>query len=149
MELVTVQSFDNYFTANIFLTRLQSDGIECWLKDENTVTIDPILCNAIGGIKIVVKKEEEDKVIKLLRAYHIEYMLSATCPECGSNSFSHITKPKTTNYLTAILTWLFSSYAVALEYVYKCENCGYECDTLPDAKGEVMEESDREQNMAE
>ena len=72
MELVTVKSFDNYFTANIYLTRLQSDGVECWLKDENTVTIDPMLSNAIGGIKIIVKKEDEQKVIKLLRAYHID-----------------------------------------------------------------------------
>lgn len=147
MELVTVQSFDNYFTANIFLTRLQSDGVECWLKDENTVTIDPMLSNAIGGIKIIVKKEDENKVIKLLRAYHIEYMLSATCPECGSNCFTQITKPKPTNYLTAILTWLFSSYAVALEYIYKCGNCGYECETLPDAMGEVVEENNPEENL--
>lgn len=149
MELVTVKSFDNYFTANIYLTRLQSDDIECWLKDENTVTIDPMLSNAIGGIKIIVKKEDEPKVIKLLRAYHIEYMLSATCPECGSNSFTHIAKQKASNYLTAILTWLFSSYAVAPEYIYKCGNCGYESETLPDAKGEVLEEeNDTEQNIA-
>ncbi len=132
MELVTVNSFDNYFSANILLTRLQSEGIECYLKDENTVTIDPILSNAIGGIKLVVKKEDEERVAKLLRAYHIEYLLSATCPECGSNSFNHIAKPGVTNYLTAILTWLFSSYAVATEYVYQCGNCGYECETLPD-----------------
>jgi Putative prokaryotic signal transducing protein len=131
MELVTVQSFDNYFSANILLTRLQAEGIECYLKDENTVTIDPILSNAIGGIKLVVKKEDEDRIIKLIRSYHIEYLLSATCPECGSNSFNHVAKAGVGNYLTAILTWLFSSYAVAPEYVYQCGNCGYECETLP------------------
>lgn len=135
MELVTVRTFDNYFSANIILTRLQADGIECYLKDENTVTIDPILTYAIGGIKLVVKKEDEEKVMKLLEAYHSEYMRSATCPRCRSNSFVQITKPKATNYLTAILTWLFSSYAIAPEYVYQCGNCGYECDTLPDDEG--------------
>lgn len=132
MELITVKSFDNYFSANILLTRLQSEGIECYLKDEHTVTIDPMLSNAIGGIKIVVKKEDEDRVVKLIRGYHIEYMLSATCPECGSNSFEHIAKPGVTNYLTAVLTWLFGSYAVAPEYIYRCGNCAYECETLPD-----------------
>lgn len=147
MELVTVKTFDNYFSASIILTRLQSEGIECYLKDENTVTIDPILCNAIGGIKLVVKKEDEAMVIKMLRTYHIEYMLSATCPECGSNSFAHIAKPKASNYLTAILTWLFSSYAMAPDYIYKCGNCGYECEALPDAKGEVVEENNTEENL--
>jgi hypothetical protein len=147
--MVTVQTFDNYFSASIILTRLQSEGVECYLKDENTVTIDPILCNAIGGIKLVVKKEDEAMVTKLLRGYHIEYMLSATCPECGSNSFAHIAKPKPSNYLTAILTWLFSSYAVAPDYVYQCGNCSYECDTLPDAKGEVMEENNTQENLTQ
>lgn len=135
MELVTVKTFDNYFSANIILTRLQSDGIECYLKDEHTVTIDPILSNAIDGIKLVVKKEDETAVIKLLDAYHLEYMLSATCPKCGSNSFTQVTKKEPGNYVTAILTWLFSNYAVALHYVYQCGNCGYECEKLPDADG--------------
>lgn len=132
MELVTVKTFDNYFSASIILTRLQAEGVECYLKDEHTVTIDPLLSNAIGGIKLVVKKTDEEMVVKLLRAYHIEYMLSATCPECGSNSFSHITKPQVSNYLTAIITWIFSSYAMPAEYIYQCGNCGYECETLPD-----------------
>lgn len=135
MELITIKTFDNYFSASIILTRLQSDGIECYLKDEHTVTIDPILSNAIGGIKLVVKKEDEAAANKLLRDYHLSYMLSATCPQCGSNNFSQITKKETGNYLTVILTWLFSNYAIALKYVYQCGNCGYECETLPDAVG--------------
>jgi hypothetical protein len=139
--MVTVKTFDNYFSASIILTRLQAEGVECYLKDENTVTIDPILCNAIGGIKLVVKKEDEAAVIKLLRGYHIEYLLSATCPECGSNSFAHIAKPGASNYLTAIITWLFSSYAVAPDYIYQCGNCGYECETLPGPKEELKEEN--------
>ena len=135
MEIITVKTFDNYFLANIFLTRLQSDGIECYLKDEHTVTIDPILSNAIGGIKLVVKKEDEAAANKLLDAYHLEYMLSATCPRCGSNSFSQVTKKEAVNYVTALLIWAFSSYAIAPKYVYQCSNCGYECETLPDANG--------------
>ena len=144
MELVTVQTFDNYFSASIILTRLQAEGVECYLKDENTVTIDPMLSNAIGGIKLQVKKEDEQSVIKLLRSYHIGYMLSATCPECGSNSFTHVAKPSAGTYLTAILTWLFSSYAVAPDYIYQCGNCGYECETLPDPKEELKEENNVE-----
>lgn len=135
MELVTVKTFDNYFSANIILTRLQAEGIICFLKDENTVTIDPILCNAIGGIKLTVAKADEAETIKILRAYQIEYMLSATCPTCGSNSFTYIVKPGATNYVTAIITWLFSSYAVAPNYVYECGNCNYECEELPNSLG--------------
>jgi hypothetical protein len=132
MELVTVKTFDNYFSANIILTRLHAEGIECYLKDEHTVTIDPILTNAIGGIKLVAKLSDAPRVTKLLEAHQLEYLLSATCPQCGSNSFSHIAKPGVTNFLTAIFTWLFSSYAVAPDYVYQCGNCSYETSILPE-----------------
>ncbi len=138
MELVIVQTFDNYFNANIILTRLQASGVVCFLRDENTVTIDPILCNAIGGIKLVVAKEDEAATIKLLRGYHIEYLLSATCPMCGSNSFTQIAKAEAANLITAIITWLFSSYAVAPKYVYQCGNCNYECENLPDVTSDTL-----------
>lgn len=138
MKLVTIKTFDNYFSANILLTRLQQDGMECYLIDENTITIDPILSNAIGGIKLQVKKEDERAATKLLAAYQLQYMLSATCPQCGSNSFCEVTKKEATNYVTVLLTWLFSSYALAAKYVYQCRQCGYECDTLPDANGKIL-----------
>ena len=60
-----VKTFDNYFNANIILTKLQAAGIECYLQDEFTVTIDPILSNAIGGIKLVVKKEDGAETLRL------------------------------------------------------------------------------------
>lgn len=135
MDLVTVKTFDNYFSASIILTRLQSEGIECYLKDEHTVTIDPILTNAIGGIKLVVKEADAAIVNKRLEEYHFQYMQSATCPKCGANNFTQVTQKDAANYLTAIFTWLFSNYAVAVNYAYQCSNCGYECETLPDADG--------------
>jgi ribosomal protein S27AE len=132
MSLVTVKTFDNYFIANIILTKLHAEGVECYLKDEYTVTIDPVLSNAIGGIKLVVKKEDEATTVQLLKQYDDEYMKSATCPKCGSNSFVYITRAGATNYLTAIFTWIFSSYAVAPDNVYQCGKCGYESERLPE-----------------
>ena len=132
MELVTVKTFDNYFLANITLTKLHAAGVECYLKDEYTVTIDPILTNAIGGIKLVVKAIDEASVRALLDEYEASYMNSASCPKCGSSSFTYIAKPGVTNFLSAIFTWIFSSYAVAPDYVYHCGQCGYESERLPE-----------------
>ncbi len=58
MDLITIRTFQNYFFAHILLTKLRSVGIECYLKDEFTVTTDPFLSNALGGIKLVVPKEK-------------------------------------------------------------------------------------------
>lgn len=131
MDLVTVKTFDSYFLANIILGRLQAEGVECYLKDETTVTMDPILTNAIGGIKIVVKKEDADAVTEILKRYDEEYLNAATCPQCGAHQFSYIAKPGVTNFLTAVATTLFGSYALATNYVYQCGNCGYETERLP------------------
>jgi len=132
MDLVTVQTFDNYFSANIILTRLHAAGVACYLKDEYTVTVDPMLSNAIGGIKLVVEKADEAAVRDLLDNYQSEYIKAATCPKCGSNNFEYITKPGAANYLTALFTWIFSSYAIAPEYIYQCGKCGYESERLPE-----------------
>jgi predicted RNA-binding Zn-ribbon protein involved in translation (DUF1610 family) len=131
MKMVTLRSFDNYFLANIILTKLQDAGVECYLKDENTVTIDPILSNAIGGIKLVVKERDATEARELLQLFDEEYMKSVKCPQCNETAITQINKPGATNFLTAIFTWLFSSYAIASEQVYKCSKCGYESKTMP------------------
>lgn len=138
MNLVIVKTFDNYFNANIILTKLQAAGIECYLQDEFTVTLDPILTNAIGGIKLVVKSDDEDNAMQLLKQYEEDYRKSATCPRCGSNSFSYVAKQSAPNFLTAIFTWLFSSFALAPDYVYQCSNCGYESERLPENMDEEI-----------
>ncbi len=131
MKIVTLRSFDNYFLANIALTKMQDAGIECYLKDENTVTIDPILSNAIGGIKLVVKEEDAEEAKQLLQLFDEEYLKAVKCPKCGAAEISLVTKPGASNFITAIFTWLFSSYAVAAEQIYQCGSCGYESKIMP------------------
>lgn len=137
MELVILQTFDNFFNANIQLTRLRAMGIECYLKDEYIVTIDPFLSNAIGGIKLMVRKNEEQKVRALLNEMNAASDDQLLCPQCGSNKFILVPKRSTENMLAAITTWLFSSYAVSAENVYQCTNCGYESETLPEKDPET------------
>jgi len=132
MNLIIIKTFDNYFLANIALTKLHAAGVECYLLDEFTVTIDPILTNAIGGIKLVVKKDDEVIAKFLLETYESEYIKAATCPKCNGHDFAYITKHGATSYLTVLFTWIFSSYAVAPDYVYQCGKCGYESERLPE-----------------
>jgi len=136
MNLIKVRTFDNYFLANITLTKLQSGGLECYLKDENTVIMDPILSGAIGGIKLVVKEEDAEEAKKLLQQFDQDYLRSVKCPKCGNPEITEVSKPGATNFLTAILTWLFSSYAIAPQNIYRCGHCGYETETLPETINE-------------
>ncbi|HLX66985.1 MAG TPA: DUF2007 domain-containing protein [Puia sp.] len=65
-EFVEVRAFDNYIYAHIVLGRLQDAGINCHLKDEFTITIDPLLSPALGGIKLMVMAAQVDRALELL-----------------------------------------------------------------------------------
>lgn len=132
MQPVIIRTFDNYFSANIILTRLQDSGIRCFLKDEYMVTIDPILSNAIGGIKLAVIPTDAKAAIEMLAQFDEEYMNSVICPKCGENNIISIPRSGAGNVITALFTWLFSSYAVTAESIYQCQHCGYETKTLPE-----------------
>lgn len=130
MDFVTIRTFQNYFTAHILLAKFKDAGINCFLKDEFTVTVDPILSNAIGGIKLIVKKEDAEEANLLLQEFDEAYRQTAVCPKCGSKTIELVPKQTTANIATAILTWLFGSYAISAKNVYKCASCGYESENL-------------------
>jgi hypothetical protein len=45
---------------------LQDSGINCHLKDEYTITIDPLLSPALGGIKLMVARPQVVRALELL-----------------------------------------------------------------------------------
>jgi predicted RNA-binding Zn-ribbon protein involved in translation (DUF1610 family) len=128
MNFVPLQYFTNYIDANIVLGRLQQENIHCWLKDENTVTIDPILTQAVGGIKLMVAEEDVERAQQLLNMNSPSYF---KCPKCGSHNVQLVSSPrKPLNWISSILGFLLGSYAVAVDKVNHCFDCGYEFDAV-------------------
>ena len=68
MKFVLLCSFDNYIPAHIALGRLKEEFINCYLQDEYSVTIDPFLSNAIGGIKLMVAEPQLERARELLNS---------------------------------------------------------------------------------
>ncbi|HTL10359.1 MAG TPA: DUF2007 domain-containing protein [Chitinophagaceae bacterium] len=134
MDYLQLRSFDNYITASITLARLDEEGITCYLKDEYTVTIDPFLSNALGGIKLMVLPADFEEASALLAGYDKDYRESLSCPRCGSHNVEYIHKQGVKNWLSATISWLFGNYAVAIEQVYHCYACEYEFKELPGEK---------------
>lgn len=131
MNFVAVWSYDNYVPAHIAAGRLEEEGIKSWLKDENTVTIDPILSNAIGGIKLMVPEEDAKRAWTLLKELEREHKATTPCPKCGSANIELVTTPrKPSNWVSAIFGLFFSSYAMPAEQVYHCFNCSHEYPAL-------------------
>jgi putative signal transducing protein len=62
----SIRSYDNYVTATIGLHQLQEEGINCYLENENMVTLVPYLSNAIGGIQLMVHKTQLERAREIL-----------------------------------------------------------------------------------
>jgi DNA-directed RNA polymerase subunit RPC12/RpoP len=114
--------------AQIIKSRLEAEGIEVFLNDQFTIETDPLVSNAIGGIKLKVWQEDEDKAREILKTIS-EYSLDDNgqeieCPVCGSykvDLFSNVRGFKSMFY------FLFSFFTAALprstHYEYRCETC--------------------------
>lgn len=66
MKFVLLRAYDNYIPAHIALGRLKEEFINCYLQDEYSVTIDPFLSNAIGGIKLMVADTQAERAFEIL-----------------------------------------------------------------------------------
>lgn len=127
MEYVLLNAYPNYVEAHIAKGVLEEQGIPCWLKDENTVTIDPILTNAIGGIKLMVPREQAQKAMEILEGLRNKQKEAVTCPKCGSHNTELVSTPrKPMNWISSITTFFLGDYAIALEKVNHCFGCGHE-----------------------
>lgn len=110
--------------------RLQEDGVKAWLKDENTVTLDPILSNAVGGIKLMVAESQAKKAWEILNTLQQDFKASQACPNCGSHDIELVSSPrKTINWISAISTFFLGDFALAAEKTYHCFHCTHEFET--------------------
>ncbi len=138
MEYLTLRTFDNYINANIYLTKLQAEEIDCYLKDEFTSTMIPIWNQAIGGIKLCVNETQVNKAETVLLLFDDEQKQNQRCPKCHSLNVQFIAKPKSAkNILFALATWFLSNYAISAKNVYHCYNCGFEFDEISYTKTET------------
>ncbi len=127
MDFIPVQVYANYVDAHIVMGLLESENIRCWLKDENTVTIDPILTNAVGGIKLMVAKDQLTRAKEILALIESGRKEEILCPNCGSNNIEFVTTPrKPGNWFSVLIGLLWTSFAMPVEKVYHCFNCGHE-----------------------
>jgi Zn finger protein HypA/HybF involved in hydrogenase expression len=124
MEFVLLQSFTNYIDAHIVMGRLEQEGIRCWLKDENTVTINPIWTGAVGGIKLMVPQDQWERASELVQRFMKEKKSRLSCPNCGSHDIELVSSPrKAVNWFSALAGFFLGDYALSAEKVWHCFHC--------------------------
>ncbi|MGB0887081.1 MAG: DUF2007 domain-containing protein [Vicingaceae bacterium] len=133
MKLVTVRTFDSPIDAHLLKTKLESEGINCYLQDEHSISIDPMHSYALGGIKLQINDADIEKTKAALKEidvtpYRDENDKIAQCPKCSSQELiaGYVSMKGFSQVFAAIISILFMIYPMHLKILYKCKKCGNE-----------------------
>lgn len=141
-QFVTVYTFNYPHEAYVIKGRLESEGIEVFLKDENTVQAYNFLSNAVGGVKLQVRESDVMEAMKIINEtadqnISVEEVFEngdqeqfqpankniILCPNCNSENVSETIRP---NWVFAISIFLLGFPLIFIRRRYHCFNCGQE-----------------------
>ncbi len=119
-EFYTLGAFEYVADVQIIKGRLEAEGIQVFLRDENTLNSDPLISNAIGGVKLLVyasDKEEALEIYNEIRSYAVDqFGMPIICPNCKAAKSETYFKRNTLFYK------LFPFFE---KKKYKCLKCGF------------------------
>jgi hypothetical protein len=130
-SLIEIANYQYSSEAYLFKGKLESEGIEVFLQNENTINTDPLLSNALGGVKLFVNSEDvlqSRQILDSIPEYSVDdkgELLS--CPNCGSQKIIMTTTIKDIkSFLAFIYGLLTLSMPLFSKQKYKCESCNFE-----------------------
>ncbi|MDX1364997.1 putative signal transducing protein [Arenibacter latericius] len=119
-EFYTLATFEYVADVQILKGRLESDGIPVFLRDEYTLNSDPMISNAIGGVKLQVYYSDKEKATEIyndIRAYAIDDEGNLRrCPNCKAQRMEAYYSRKGLFYK------LFPFFEIRK---FKCLNCEF------------------------
>lgn len=134
-KIITFENYYDVMLAHIVRTKLEDNGIPCFIADENTLTANPLYNQAVGGIKLKIFERDLEKCRAILAAEgdmhnldHIELdeetNNAVICPFCGSTNVRHgEATAKRVHWLTAIISFLLMVFPFYARKSWHCFNC--------------------------
>jgi hypothetical protein len=144
-QLVILKTYMYPAEAYPLMSKLESEEIMCFLDGENTISVHPFLSNAIGGVKLKIRKSDADRALKIIKESEERFTeiqkqeeepipekfrkgfkkVDTFCPECNS---TRVFRKKMAGY-KIFLAVILAPFYVPLLFVSKwhyCANCNYE-----------------------
>ncbi len=133
MNLITVQRLYTSIDAHLLQNYLESEDIESFILDEFTVDVNPLISNAIGGVRLQVREEDVERALEVIEIYkHKPYLDKAgdevKCPKCESTRlFGNFNSMKNAGSIFAAITSIFFGvFPIYRKRVYRCKECDTE-----------------------
>ena len=132
MNFKKIASYDNFLVANMTLGMLEENDINCHLKDENIVTIDPLLNPAVGGIKLMVADVQYERALTILKDAETKYIQQISCKICKKNTLvmeEKINNP--TTFWGKLKNQIAYGQTETYQKLYRCSTCNNLFSELP------------------
>ena len=72
-KFVTLSTYNTPNEAYMLIGRLESEGIDCYIEDDNLISVNPLLSNAIGGVKLNVSEKHLERALLILKEIDFEF----------------------------------------------------------------------------
>jgi predicted RNA-binding Zn-ribbon protein involved in translation (DUF1610 family) len=130
-KFTLLRRFQYSSEATIYQGKLESQGVEVFLRDQFTIDSNPFYSNALGGIRLFVKTEDFKKASEILdevSLYTVEDDNQLMkCPQCGAEQIEMETSIRSWKTLWNVI-WLGFLASLFEKHKYKCQNCKHEFD---------------------
>ncbi|WP_286925656.1 DUF2007 domain-containing protein [Flavobacterium sp. UBA4197] len=126
-----IASFQYSSEAIIYKGRLESEGIAVFMRDNFTIDTDPLVSNAVGGVKLFVREEDfaaAEEILSKISKYSMTNEGGLIkCPNCGAEKVQLLTVvDDARSIFSFVLSLLFLILPFYAKYKYKCDNCNFE-----------------------
>lgn len=126
----TLNTFNSSLEAHVLKSKLESEGIEAFLFDENTMDMNPLYNYLIGGVKLKIAEENFAKAQEILAEiedvpFTNDENQIIQCPSCNSSELGNgIIKPAIfKEYLTYMFMPFLAIYPFVKTTSYYCKSC--------------------------
>ena len=124
MNLITIATYTYPHEMVISKSKLDANGIECFVRDELTVQVNNFYSNAIGGVKLDVREEDAERAVQILKEsndINVSYSESnIKCQHCGSGNIDG----KKFNGKLSLLIWVALGIPIPIfSSKYHCYDC--------------------------
>jgi len=131
-KIVTLQSYYDPMLAEIIRTRLEANGISCFIADNNTIGANPLYNQALGGVKVKVFERDVEKCREILAQSEelelVDDLADETMPPCPYCNCTNVRYGSATEVKTDWFASLLSYIIFAFPFMYArkawhCFNC--------------------------
>lgn len=127
MSFITIK--ESHYVSDLFIlkSKLESEGIDCHIDDENTSMVLAHLPSITAKLKVSEKDLPQVKSI-LIEMGELENQEEIHCPRCGSNKYKiKLNIVNMLKIIIALILGLFTFRPLGIKYKsneVKCQECG-------------------------